>query len=324
MRKRSPQRFVSLIGAEYDLLVESGSKSILRVLMSSLLIILVAILTFASIFYAMEMIFHHPYVEWLMAIFISGLFITIYIFLINTFSKKGVRDQFTLANTIRIGFILFMAFLIAYPLEVMTFNAVIEPKVDVYKRGLIERHNRKVHQIYDKEEAILFKKQQSYSGLWSEFPTEALRESITSVEKKIGEAEAHEQRELEAVAAKVYQSDFLLYRVHLVSVIPYCWLITLSIMLIFFMPGYLVYSIASDDAYYQLKADRDKTLIIEQYKLAEQWYTAVLLDGCGVTTRLYSVYTDPPFNSQLPVAVAFGTEKVFIGKFSAEIKPNGL
>ncbi|MFT3701689.1 MAG: DUF4407 domain-containing protein [Agriterribacter sp.] len=331
--KTSPKSFIALIGAEYDLLVEAGSTSIMRFLTASLLILVVAILTFVSIFYAMEMIFHHPYVEWLMAIFISGLFITIYIFLINTFSKKGqVKEkqtgtwdgQFTLANSIRTGFILFIAFLIAYPLEVLMFSAVIDQKVERYKSSLIENHNAKVHQLYNKESAIIEQKLIEYTGLWNQYPTGDLQQSIKNLEKKLIEINNQEQRDLFAVNAKVQQSDFLLYRIQLVSRYPYCWLITLAVMVIFFLPGYLIYSIASDDAYYRLRSERDRELITEQYVFAREWYSGILQESCGVQTTLYNVYTDPPFNSQLPLAVTYEAEQKFIEKFSGEIKPNGL
>lgn len=331
--KTSPRSFISLLGTEYDLLVEAGSTSIMRFLTASLLILLVAILTFGSVFYAMEMIFHHPYVEWLMAIFISGLFITIYIFLINTFSKKGQvkekhigswKGRLTLANSIRTGFILFIAFLIAYPLEVLMFSATVDLKVDMYKSSLIENHNAKVHELYNKESNVIKQKLQEFRDLWSQYPTVDLQKPMEELEKKSIEISDREQRDFAAVNAKVQQSDFLLYRIQLVSRYPYCWLITLAVMAIFFLPGYLIYSIASDDAYYRLKAERDKEMITEQYASAREWYGGIFKESCGVQTTLYSIYTDPPFNSQLPLAVTYEAEKKFIEKFSGEIEPNGL
>ena len=84
----SPKNFIGLIGAEYELMHQSGESVLKKFYFAAILILSIMIISFLSIFYAVELLTHIVLVEIILSTFLSILFALIYIFLINTFSKE--------------------------------------------------------------------------------------------------------------------------------------------------------------------------------------------------------------------------------------------
>src|SRR4051812_7490047 len=102
-----PKSFVRLLGGEYELMRRAGTSVLAKFYVTSVLIIGILALTWISIRYAIDLLFHSMFVEISLAVFFALLFACIYIFLINTFTKerRKARNRFINAsNLVRLGF----------------------------------------------------------------------------------------------------------------------------------------------------------------------------------------------------------------------------
>lgn len=316
------------MGAEYELLIQSGSVSVTRFILATVFILVITGLTIASVWYAMELLFHLIYVEWLMAVFISGLFMLIYVFLINTFSKQAKthytpaiarwKTQLTASNIIRTAFIVLIGFLIAQPAGVWAFRSDLKDAVYHYKTELSNAHRRKVNTLYDEQIALIDKKTTYYKDMIQLFSSKSIEAQIKSLSESKIMLIKKKDVELQLTVANIQQADFFLYRVRLVSGKPLSWLIWIGIIVLFLLPGYLVYSIGSDDKYFQLRDERDRALILEQYHFFEKAYSAIFRRQFNKDVLYYSRYKDPPLCSQFKDQMEVLEEKLFIEKFGSD------
>lgn len=323
------KNFIQLIGAEYHLLKKSGSNSIWKFYIAAVLILLILLLTICSIFYATEMLFHIPQIEVLLAGFISFLFVFIYIFLLNTFSKQVLADKkdkkgiswwekIRLANVLRMGFVAFMAFLIAKPVEVFVFREQLEPKVEEYKSSMFNSYRKKIESINDPDihkiqHALSFYKIQSLK-----YTSSAINDQIKNLDNQLSEILSNQASNLTVAKQRIENSDYLIFRIQAVSHYALSWLICVIVILLFLIPGSLIYSISTNDIYYKLKQDWERRLISEEHIAFCKWYTAIFKDKFNLDRTCYSVFEDPPFNERRKAQPSFQIQSDFIKKFSGE------
>ena len=154
----SPKSFIQLIGAEYDILKKSGSASLSKFYIAAITIIVILLISICSILYAMELLFHMIHVELILSIFVSLLFVFIYVFLLNTFSKNIFKPnhdkkqnvwlrRIKLSDMIRTGFVVFIAFLISKPVEVFIFQNELMEKVKVHRLDIVSKYNEKLSKL---------------------------------------------------------------------------------------------------------------------------------------------------------------------------------
>ncbi len=314
-----PKRFISLLGAEYELMRKAGGKVLSKFYLASLGIFIISIITFLSVRYAIELLFHITIVEIVLSVFISALFLILYIFLINTFSKKKPIEKveltpelnqtepvkntwykqkglWTLTNISRTGFILFMAFILSKPIEIFFLRNILNDKVEVYKKGLIQEHTKKIEELFAEEEVKLKNEIASKELLNAYHATDAeilrLTQSLDSIQLKkkvlINNAES-----------RINLNSFFIYRTRLsVSKFPLSWLIWAIVTVIFLFPGYLIYSIGHEEEYYRLKSAMENNMILHAWSLFNEQYTDLFKRKYGYETSFFSLYEDPPFNTK--------------------------
>ena len=300
----SPKSFVSLLGAEYHLMRDAGV--LRRFYISSLLIIIILLLTWISIYYALDLLFDAPAIEILLAIFFCLLFFCIYIFLINTFAKENRKHKRILnaSNIIRIGFVVFMGFLTAQPLVILLYSTPLASDVENYKRQLFNEHTAKINALINVEITKLATEQQYYTNQKNRFGTSAYDRELEKISGRTG-ALQHKKTILEQTAQQtIDRNSFFLFRVEKVNnKNPISWLLTLLVVLLFLMPGYLIYSISSKHKYYQLKKAREKEMVASAYSQFTRRYQTMFREPVTIFSR----YEDPPFNKvrkQSPVAAS--------------------
>lgn len=294
--------FVKLLGAEYDLVRHTAVLK--RFYLSALLIITVTVLTSISIYYAIVLLFHSILFEILLSLFFSLLFVCIYIFLLNTFSKENRkhRNALNASNAIRIGFIAFMGFLIAQPLAILLHAAPLAADVENYKSKLLKNHSQKITALTKRELTNLTTQYRYYADQKDKFGTSFYNDQLHKIDSTL-KSIRHKTAALEFAAYQtINNNSFFLYRVKKLNYsYPLSWLLSLLIILLFILPGYLVYSISSQDQYYQLKKARERKLVSDAYNCFAASYEK-LFDR---KITIFSRYKDPPFNSirkQPPVA----------------------
>ncbi len=289
---------------------------------------LILLLTICSIFYATEMLFHVPQVEALLSTFISLLFVFIYIFLLNTFSKQVFVDKkaeevpwwkkIRITNIVRVGFVVFMAFLIAKPVEIFVFRVYLEPKVEAHRDVIFNSYRQKIESLNNADvqkiqQALVF-----YRSRYQKYATPAINERIQNLNIELSEIKASQADNFAVAKLRIERSDFLLYRIKTVSHYPLPWIICTAMIILFLFPGYLIYSISNNDTYYKLKHDWERKMISEEYSAFSKQYTKIFKESFNLDRTSYTVFVDPPFNEKRKEQPSFQTQSDFLKKFSGE------
>lgn len=290
----SPRGFIRLLGAEYDLMRDAGLLK--RFYISSLLIVVIMASTSISIAYAMGLLFHTIATEAMFSLFFGLLFICIYVFLLNTFAKenrirKGILST---SNVIRIGFIAFMGFLIAQPLIIFLYTSPLSSVVENYKKQLLQEHIAKVDQLVNDDLSCLVTSYQYYTEQKSKSGTRIYDKQISKTEDAITSIRDKAVYLKLSAQQIIDHNSFFLYRVKKVNILyPQSWILALLIVMLFLLPGYLVYTISSRHEYYQLKKAQEKKLIMDAYTFFKMHYQTMFTEQISVFSR----YEDPPFNT---------------------------
>jgi hypothetical protein len=290
----APKSFVSLLGAEYHLMRDAGVLK--RFYISALLIVIIIILTAISFYYALDLLFHSISVQILLAIFFCLLFLCIYIFLLNTFAKENQSKKtiFNLSNIIRTGFVAFMGFLLAQPVIILQYKDALIPIVENYKQELLIKHISKIDELTNKEVTKLLKKQHYYTDQKALFNTSAYDKELVSIANQLNIIENKTAALHRSAQQTIGRNSFFLFRVQTVHrKHPISWLFTLLVVLLFLLPGYLVYTISSQHIYYILKKAGERELITEAHGAFTDRYKTLFNEDLAIFSR----YEDPPFNT---------------------------
>jgi hypothetical protein len=300
----SPNNFVSLLGAEYHLVRDTGVLK--RFYISALLIVIILLLTWAGIYYALDLLFHSLTVEITLTIFFCLLFFCIYIFLLNTFAKenRGQKGIFNISNIIRMGFVSFMGFLIAQPLVILLYASTLSPSVKNYKQKILNEHTIKIDGLMRDDLADLVNEQLFYSVQKKRFGTSAYDIELVKIANRIAILQQKTIILKQTAQQTIEHSSFFLFRVEKVNrEHSMSWFLTLLIILLFLMPGYLIYSISSQHEYYISKKAREKELVTVAYGQFTMRYKTMFHGKVAIFSR----YEDPPFNKirkQAPVSAS--------------------
>jgi hypothetical protein len=308
----SPKSCIKLLGAEYDLMRDAGVLK--RFYISSVSILVIMALTWISVEYAIDLLFHTIAIEIALAIFFCLLFVCIYIFLLNTFTKENSvrRGILNLSNIIRLGFIAFMGFLIAQPLVVMLYASKLAPSIENYKQYLIKTHSTKINALMEDEITNLVTRQHYYTIQKKMFGTHIYDEQLNKIDQTIKQMQEKEESFKLAALQTIDYNSFFLYRVQKVNrEYPFSWLLTLLIILLFLLPGYLIYTISNQHEYYRLKKDQEKKLVLEAYSFFTNRYKALFNEQVSIFTR----YQDPPFNTIRKQPAAPASMAAFLQKY---------
>lgn len=304
----SPKSFVEMLGAEFELLKRSGSGVLLRFYISALALLAILMISIVSIFYAMEMLFNMLHIELLMAGFVSLLFVFIYVFMLNTFSKEynnstgqepghmKLRRRPGLSDVVRIVFIVLMAFFISKPVEVFLFQKQLVGKVNKHKQDILKKYEASVQAINKPDcdhlnESIAFHK-----GQQSSYPTQMLQSLIAKETQDLADLLEKQQNIIVSASRKINESSYFMFQSKLVSRMGLAWLICLSIVLLFLTPFVLIYTISPDDSYYRFKRMYESRIILEEYRAFHGKYSLLFHRKFHLDIDHYSDFDDPPFN----------------------------
>lgn len=293
-----PKGFIKLIGGEYDLMQKAGGTVLFKFYLSSVIIMLIACISFASIAYAIELLFHAPVVEILLSTFLSSLFVLLFIFIVNTFTKDArQRKLLNLSNITRLGFVMFIGFIISKPIEAFIYRDAIEADVEDHKVQLIKEHRLKIDQLFadDLNRLAVEKSKYIYLNGMNGFGADILQidQQVTLIEQK--------KKDLTTTSAfRIAQGAYFIFRIKVISgKYPGAWIVSLGVVLLFLSPVFLIYSISSAEAYFLRKNAQEKRMIETSYKAFTHKYSEIFQTQYNVNLEFYSKYEDPPFNTIL-------------------------
>jgi len=298
LQRRFPLLLVKLAGGDYRLLLRSGPVVTRKFFQASVCLLTVLFLTIFSVFYGTDLLFHIWQVELLLALFMSALFGCIYLFLMVTLSKSTRQGRlFNLANCVRMGFVVFMAFLVSKPVEVFFFSPILDSKVTAYKSNLLAQYEKRIDSLRAAERSTATQAIHALEKQITLYPDRAARQELGNLQQQLLRIEEERTAYVELATKRIDRSDFLLYRIQQVSHLPGAWLICLLIIILFLLPGYLIYSIPLGDVYYQLKDEAEKSIIREEYEGFRHRFKAQFMTTWGLAVEPYTCFEDPPFNT---------------------------
>jgi hypothetical protein len=302
IRKKTNKGLLKLIGIELELLSTSSSNVIVLFLLSSLSLILVVLLTFLSIEYAFEYIFHNFFIDLFLSIFISYLFGNIYVFLIHTISKdtvsKNIKKRFlSLSNISRIGFVIFIAFIISKPIEVYLLQKQIDPIVESYKLKIINKSNNVFQGLYAEKFKVI--DNEIYS-VKLENDARMIQQSaeLISLLKKRNVYKNELNNLIYNNENEILKSNFFITKIKILSSnFILSWIICIIVIVIFLLPVYFLYKINSNHDYYINKSNYERNLIDNEYIIFKKEYSKIFLKKYGIQVSYYETYLDHPYKT---------------------------
>lgn len=289
-----PRGFIKLLGGEYELMQKAGGTVLFKFYLSSVIILLISIISFASIAYAIELLFHVILVEILLSSFLSLLFLVLFILIVNTFTKDARQRRFlNFSNITRVGFVVFIGFIISKPIEVFIFSNRTQPAIEDYQAALEKVHALKIDQLFASDLSKLEAERSKNVRLGLVAEILRIDQQVALIQQK--------KKELAAVSAfRIQQGAYFIYRIQVISrKYPGGWLITLAVVTLFLLPVYLIYSISSDEEYFKRKNAEEKRMVERAYHAFSSKYSELFLSQYGLQLQFYSKYEDPPFNTVL-------------------------
>ncbi|RYG46113.1 MAG: DUF4407 domain-containing protein [Chitinophagaceae bacterium] len=318
------KKLVSFLGADYDIMIKAGSKVQERFYFAAVIIMIIFVISFLSIRYAVNLLFHSLFMEVFLSLFLSSLFVCIYIFLLHTFAKKGLGKEvikktfrqslLNPSNFLRTGFVIFMGFVIAKPIEIYVFQPKLDEDVHQYKEQLLINHQKEVNDLFGVDIARAEKRIEQLEKLG----ISEVNDEINTWEEKIDVLNAEKQTIIMVASQKIATSDFFIYRARTVMAkYRLSYFLCAAIIFLFLLPGYLIYTLSENDAYYELKKRIETALVLRSYHALVKTYTDTFASRYGLQVELYSVYEDPPFNTKRKAPPTYQAQAEFLKKFSS-------
>jgi hypothetical protein len=291
-----PRGFIKLLGGEYDLMQKAGGKTLLKFYASAVIILIIAVISFISIAYAIELLFHIIIVEIFLSLFLTALFVLLFIFIVNTFTKdERRRNLFNLSNITRLGFVMFIGLIISKPIEAFIYRNVISTEIENHKVELIKGHDARVDQLFQKDLTKLENEKARYTGLNVLGGFDGV---ISKIDNEITIINEKKKQLAATSASRIEQGAYFIYRIKVISTeYPMAWMVSLFVVLLFISPVFLIYSLSSDEEYFKRKNAQERKIIERAYAAFRQKYQDIFLTVHNQTLEFYSKYEDPPFNT---------------------------
>lgn len=309
----STRSIVSLIGIDHKILARTDFDNRLKFMITGLLVIGIMLISFLSVFYGFELMFHMWHAELLLSAFFSLMFFNIYIFLIQTFSKEVFPTPykvtfFNLSNLSRLGFVIFIGFLIAQPIKVYVVRENLERDISNYKLSLFKRFSACNSSLYSKEIADLQNRKKHFDNYGT---IQIATEEIEKADKRLSEIAISIHRANAKAYYKINQSDFFIKRVEFAARYRLSNIIMLFVVAVFVAPAALIHSISKDSKYYMEKKNADRNLVISHYQSFKRNYSEFFRTKYEMDISFYEHFIDPPFNSQRKIKLPGLTQDDF-------------
>ncbi len=323
----SRKGFIELLGAEYEIMKRSESGVLVKFYLSAIALLAILTISILSIFYAMKVLFNMLHIEVLMAGFVSLLFVFIYVFMLNTFSKEETKTtgQETgqpiqqrrpgISDLVRITFIILMAFLISKPIEVFLFQKSLVAKVSNHKQALLKKYQAKVLVLNKPDRDHLTSIINAYKNQQNIYNSSTLHTLVANETQKLNSLLKKEGDMIAIAANKINESSFFIYQCQLVSGIGLAWAICALVISLFLLPFILIYTISPDDAYYRFKRMSESRIILEEYRTFLEKYSLLFQRKYQLNISHFSDFEDPPFNKVRKVKDQYQVQDDFFKKY---------
>ncbi|GGI23273.1 hypothetical protein GCM10008119_06840 [Pedobacter mendelii] len=110
----------------------------------------------------------------------------------------------------------------------------------------------------------------------------------------------------------IYNSNFFIKRIEIANKYPGSFLIVTLVLVLFFTPILLIYSISGTSEYYKIKKANDKILVLSDYSVFKYKYTQMFEKKYGLmNVNFYEPFSDPPFNTKKKTQPEYLNQETF-------------
>lgn len=296
----SRRSIVSLIGIDYPILEKSEHDNWSKFYLAGFLVLGILVISFCSVFYAFDLMFDMWHAEILLSSFFSLMFFTIYIFLIQTFSKEvfptAIKFKFfNLSNLSRVAFVLMIGFLIAQPVKIFVVKDRLDNDLSIYKTQLYQRFCNVNAGLYSTDINKLLNEKSKYQLMPKSSTLDAEMNKISVAIVKIdSQINAANLKAKESIS----RSNFFIKRIELSRKYPLTTVVIFLVVALFFTPILLIYSISRTSKYYQLKRNYERHLVLAEYSNFKSRYAKLFKEKYEKNDiSFHEPFLDPPFNT---------------------------
>ncbi|WP_157943684.1 MULTISPECIES: DUF4407 domain-containing protein [Arenibacter] len=283
------------------------SKSLRRTFsIVGILVVIISLLSAASLAYGVHQILESTSADIIIGIY-CGLFVfVLYLFLLHTLSRNvlptdGTNWRGNLASyIIRIGFLIFLGFLVAQPVSYLLFEKSVENELVAFKTQEILNVNRQLNIKYAK----------TLSERKSEL------KSKNQILSEIENNNRLKNRELRSFIRRQEESNFFIRKILILNTLFHfdkeehadinvplvisSWALSLFLIFIFITPAILKILISISSEYYIIKKTIETKLIDTHFNKFLNSYNGILQERYPEKNLSYSSqFIDPPYNTRL-------------------------
>jgi len=317
-----PEFFIRLTGAEYLWLRQAGMNALMRFYIAGVSIFLIFGISLFGIWYAIDMLFDSLLIDVFLSIIFAFLFSIIYIFLLQTFTKQNLaqgKSKFNLSNILRLGFIIFISFLVSRTIEIYIWRQELGKEIKPYKAKMLDDYARKISALFQPDIQKIETGRNYYLIQSKRFLTESYNNEIDALSRQKEGLVAKEIALLNIARTQIENSPFFIHRIKMVNRIHiYSWLFCIAIIAFFLFPGYLIYSISCSNEYFRIKKTYETDKIHEEHGLFLRRFHSLFLVLYREPVEHYTVYEDPPFNTMRKFGPKFEPNSDFLKRYFSE------
>lgn len=277
---------ISLAGDDHRIVryCDAGSQS--GFFFTGLFIPLIFLVCLASSYITFREVFDNMLLGFILSLFFAWMITNLYRLLLYTFSANPLPQVNKKAGkffsgAIRLGFVCFIAVMIAKPLEAVMYSGALDKDIAAYKARAKQASHYKIVLYYQKQiDEIIH-----------------LSENTKSGERFVQDKMRARRQDILRANALIDASGFFLQRLRFLSVNhPSCWWITAFFLLVFLYPLALRQQL-KHSSYYLLKASCDRRKIDLNYYAFRRKYTALFEKFHDRRVIHKEYYEDPPYNT---------------------------
>lgn len=296
----SKRNFIGCIGIDYAILENLPKKNYAKFYLTSVLVALIFLTSFASIYYGFDLMFDMWHAEILLSLFFSFMFFNVYIFLIQTFSKEVFPSTirfgfFNLSNLCRFGFVMMLGFILSQPIKIFLLQDQLDKDVLNYKQQLIHQFKQRNQNLYRTE---LNELSNYKDELLKSNETPIVKKQLNAINEQFNTIQRRINHQNDIATVEINQSNFFIQRIKLSSHYRLSIYIVLFMVALYCAPVVIIYSISNDHEYYKLKKSKDRKLVIQHYLKYKDLYQQTFKTLYHVNVEFHENYLDPPFNTK--------------------------
>jgi hypothetical protein len=267
------------------------------------LFILIAVLSFVSVFKAVLEISDNNYVTIIIATFFSLFILNLFRLILSSLNRgdikyeSGTNFQKLFPHLIKFFSLFVMALMISYPLEIMIFENQINSHLRKYKSELVTDYTRTLENIQSKnieEMTTAYENEKEFLILINEpekiQDVKELEEKIVLIEKQI-------DIDVKKYKKVINKSSFFAQKINILNKnIPLSFLFTMLMIALFYSPLLLLLLNNEFVEYFSLKNKINRKLVENKYSEFIDLRDQLFIKSTGNKIRILTKFSDPPFN----------------------------